>query len=86
MPPLPLRVPVPFGEALLAQLSAPCQPSARAKRDGATLHQILRFAPESLPVHHRGVQASPLSQGVKPRDAEIKVQTFLFGFGHSGRR
>lgn len=48
------------------------------------------FSPKNLPVLHRGVQASPLSPGVKPRHAKIKVQAFLLGFsilsfGHSGR-
>jgi len=78
-----LHVPMPFGKALLSQLSAPWQSSSGAKRDGAALHQLLYFVPKNLPVLHRGVQAPPLSQGVKPRHTEINIQTFLLGFRYS---
>lgn len=63
VPPLPLHVPVPFGEVLLSQLSVPHQPSVRAKYDGARLHQILHFAPKNLTVLQRGASITPLLWG-----------------------
>lgn len=59
MPPLPLHVPLPFGEVLLSQLSAPSP-----EHDGATLHQILCFfTQEPASASQRAASITALPRG-----------------------
>lgn len=75
MPPLSLHVLMPFGEVML---SAPCQLSELGVMEqrytlSCTLH------PRTCQCFTEGCKHHP-SPGGETRHAEIKVQTFLFGF------